>query len=566
MFFKKDTDFESTEIWNLYQKGIDYLNKINLVSETDEEHRMYHGDQWYGIQSGNEKLPMFNFIKGIVKYKVAVVAQNTMTAVYSNMGKKDEATIKVCEALNTHFHRMWELAKMDKQSWKIVKDACIQGDSYLFFGGSDVTQSQLIDNVNVMLGDEKNSNIQEQPYILIVERRFVKDVKKDAKKYGIKELDLDLIVSDEDTGNQIGDKNEVISKDGKCTSILYMFKDDDGIIHFAKSVRNLVYQPDTKLQAKDNENNSTGKGLKSYPLVNIVWEDKKGTARGVGEVKQLIPNQLEVNKTLARRSISIQQNAFGKLAYDEQAITNPQDLDVVGAKIAIKNGSAQNINNMIAYLQPSTMSPDAKNFCDEIVDRSKDLAGAGDSATGDIDPTQASGTAIIAVRDQAALPLNEQIATYKQFVEDLALLWFDIWVAYNPNGLTIEIEDDKNGEVGYEIPVDVLESMKVNVRIDVSQNNPFSKFAQEQALENLLASQQITFEEYVKSLDDDAAVPKEKLQDIIDKRQIELQKEMEHQTQIQQLEQKLQQYQGQLQQSTNLISQMGGATNEMQSM
>ena len=359
---KKDKDYENTEIWNLYQKGIDYIHKINLVSETDEAHRMYHGDQWYGLQSGSEKMPMLNFIKGIVKYKVAVVAQNTMSAVYSNMGQSDETTIKVCEALNEHFRKMWELAKMDTQSWKIVKDSCIQGDGYIYFSGSNVTDSQIIDNVNVLLGDEKNSNIQEQPYIIIVERRFVNDVKKEAKKYGIKEIDSDLIVSDEDYENQLGDKTDVESKDGKCTSLLYLKKDNDGIVHFARSVRNMVYQPDTKLQSTDNEGNTAGQGLKSYPLVNLVWEQKKGSARGSGEVKYLIPNQLEVNKTLARRSISVQQNAFGKLAYNEDMISNPEDLDVVGAKIAIKNSSAQNINNMLAYLQPSTMSADAKKF------------------------------------------------------------------------------------------------------------------------------------------------------------------------------------------------------------
>ncbi len=560
MFGKKEDLNETTEIWDKYQKGIDYIHKINLISETDEAHRMFKGDQWYGIKSGNEKLPMFNFIKGIVKYKVSVVAQNTMAAVYSNMGKKDETITQACDSLNEHFRRMWELAKMDTYSWKLIKKACIQGDSYIFFSGSNVAESQIINNVNMLLGDEKNPNIQEQPYIIIPERRFVKDIKKDAKKYKTKGIDIDLIVADEDYQNQLGEKTDLVSKDGKCISLIYMEKDQDGIVHISRSVRNLVYQPDTILQSKDAEGNNVGRGLKKYPVVNFIWEEDEGTARGVGEVKQLIPNQLEVNKTLARRSISVQQNAFGKLAYNEDAITNPDDLDVVGAKIAIKTGSAQKINDIIAYLQPSTMSGDAKNLSDELVVTTKELAGAGDSATGSIDPTKASGTAIIAVRDQAALPLNEQIATYKQFVEDLAMLWFDIWVAYNPNGLTVEIEDEEQGEVEAVIPAEVLESLKVNVRIDVSQNNPYSKFAQEQALENLLAGKYIEFFEYVDALDDDAAVPKGKLKDILDKRQVEEQKEMQYQTIIQQL-------QSQLQQATQIINQMGGgATNEMQSM
>lgn len=541
----------AVELWDLYQKGIDYMNKITLVSDTDECHRFYSGDQWYGLKSDGEKMPMFNFIKGIVKYKVAVVAQNSMSAVYSNMGDKDEIVLQACEALNKHFNKMWELAKMDSLGWRIIKDAAIQGDSYLFSPTADVTETQIIDNVNVILGDEKNSEIQEQPYIIIIERKFVNKVKEEARRYGVNEEDIDLIVSDEDYQNQIGDKNEVDTEPGKCTCLLYMYKDNDGIVHFLRGTRTVIYQPDTILQAMDADGNAYGSGMKRYQLVNFIWEERKGTARGIGEVKQLVPNQLEVNKTLARRSVAIQQNAFGKLAYNEDAIKNPDDLDVVGAKIALSDVSATKVQDMITYLQPISMSADAKNYSDELVAVSRDLAGAGDSAQGSVDPTKASGAAIMAVRDQAALPLNEQLAKYKQFVEDLALLWYDLWVNYNPNGLEIMYEDDEAGEVQAIIDAETLERMKVNVRIDVSKNNPFSKYAQEQSLENLFVSQAITFEEYVEALDDDAAMPKAKLQDIIDKRQIQQQKDAQYEMVIQQL-------QGQLEQSTAVINELTG--------
>lgn len=553
-------DITASELWDLYQKGIGYIHKINLVSETDEAHRFFAGDQWYGLKSDGEKMPILNFIKGIVKYKVAIVAQNSMSASFSNMGDKEETMIRACDSLNKHFNKMWELSKMDTKSWTIVKDGAIQGDSYLFFPTEDVTESQIIDNVNILLGDEKNSNIQEQPYIIIVERKFVNKVKEEAKNYGINEDDIDLITSDEDNQNQLGDKSDVESKTGKCTCILYMYKDNSDIVHFLRATRNVIYQPDTILQATDAESNPYGMGVKKYPLINFIWEDRKGTARGIGEVKQLISNQLEVNKTLARRSISIQQNAFGKLAYNEDAISNPEDLDVVGAKIAVKDVSAQKINDLIAYLQPMSMSPDAKNYSDELVNLSRDLAGAGDSAQGSVDPTKASGAAIIAVRDQAAIPLNEQLAKYKQFVEDLALLWYDLWVNYNPNGLQIEYEDEELGEVTDVIDAYTLERMRVNVRIDVSKNNPFSKYAQEQSLENLFGMQAITFDEYVEALDDDAAVPKAKLKDIIEKRQVQQQKDMQY-------EQIIQQLQAQLDQSTGIINQMsGGVPNEMSSV
>ena len=544
-----------TNIWQLYQKGIDYINQINLVGKTDKCHRMYNGDQWHGVKSGGEDLPMLNFIKGIVKYKVATVAQNTMSAVYNPIGEHNEMAIKACEALNRHFQVMWERAKMDKNSWNVIKDACIGADSYIYFGGADVSKGQILDNVNVLLSDEQNPNIQEQKYILIVERLFVSDVREEAKRNGISKDDIDLIVADTKTENQLGNKQEVnyAQDDGKCTSILYMYKGEDGFIHFAKSTSAVVYKPDEKIVVKLNEE-ETGQGLTYYPIVNFIWDDKKGSARGCGEVEYLIPNQIELNKTLARRAIAIKQCAYPKVAYMENAISDPSQIDTIGAKIGVKDMNANNIQNLITYLNPTSVSPDAKNFTDELIVSTKELAGAGDAATGAVDPTQASGTAIIASRDQAALPLNEQVARYRQFVEDIAVLWYEIWKAYNPNGLNVETQDENGKDVVEMIPSEILDELMINVRIDVSQNNPFSKFAQEQAILNLFTTGAITFEEMIDVLDDDAVTPKGKLKDIVDKRQ-EMEENKTKAALAQALEQ-LKQYQQ--------MMQGGGMNNEMQ--
>lgn len=580
-----EKEITTTYIWQKYQKGIEYINKINLTNKTDKCHRMYNGDQWHGLKSGGEELPILNIIKGIVKYKVSTVAQNTMSAVYTPIGERTEESVKACDALNTHFQIMWERAKMDKHSWSIIKDACIGADGYIYFGEADVTQAQLINNVNVLLGDEQNPNLQQQPYIMLVERLFVKDIRKEAERNGIPQDDIELIVSDENTNNQLGDKTEVAysTEDGKCTSILYMYKGDNGYVHFAKSTQNVIYKPDEPVVAKLSDGTPSSVGLTMYPIVNFVWEDTKGSARGCGDVEHLIANQIELNKTLARRAIAIKQCAFPKIAYLESAVANPDQIDVVGAKIGVRDGNAQNIQNLISYLNPSVVSPDARNFTDELITLTKELAGAGDAATGQIDPTQASGTAIIATRDQAALPLNEQVARYRQFVEDVAVLWYDIWKAYNPDGLKIESKDEMGNETTQVIPSEVLDNMMINVRIDVSQNNPFSKYAQEQAIMNLFTSQAISFEEMVEALDNDAVAPKGKLQDIIDKRGEQekmkntLVQAMEQMKQQQMIIDQLQGKQGDVQKSNQLLGQalgqikqqeemMGGMGNEMQGM
>ena len=70
--------------------------------------------------------------------------------------------------------------------------------------------------------------------------------------------------------------------------------------------------------------------------------------------------------------------------------------------------------------------------------------------------------------------------------------------------------------------------MRLDVRVDVSPNNPYSKLAHESGLTELFTSGAITFEEYVEALDDDASIPKEKLKEIIQRRgeQQKLQQEM----------------------------------------
>jgi len=92
-----------------------------------------------------------------------------------------------------------------------------------------------------------------------------------------------------------------------------------------------------------------------------------------------------------------------------------------------------------------------------------------------------------------------------------------MWIAYNPNGLTVDIEQD--GElIQQTISAEILRELQVNIRIDVSPSNPYSKFAREQSLENALAQKHITFDEYVEALDDDGTAPKGKFNDILEKR------------------------------------------------
>ena len=407
---------------------------------------------------------------------------------------------------------------MDSKTWDIIKGAAIQGDSYVFWEDERTDMPpKILPNTAVLLGDENITELQAQPFIIIRERLSVMDVREKAKQNGIPKKDIELIVGDSDANANNGVFMNQYEVSNKVTSLLYMTK-ENGIVKIARSTAQCVYEP---LHAIEGDVT----GLHSYPICSMIWEPVPYNARGVSEVAQLIPNQLEVNKTAARRAITIKLCAFPRIAYDSSTVQNPEDLDTVGKPIEVSGGGAQSISQQVAYLNATNISSDAKYFQDDLLQMTKDLAGASDYAMGNVNPEQASGQAIIAVRDSAQVPLNENVARYKQFVEDVALLWFDMWVAYNPNGIEVTTTNENGENVQNLISQEQLQELKPTVRIDVSQDNQWTKLSEQQWLDNMFDRQQLSIEEYAELAPDNGTVPKGKLRAVLAKRESLMQKQ-----------------------------------------
>ena len=507
---------KKTDIWQKYEKCKNYMDGKSIVSKTERNWNFYIGDQWNGIKTGGQELPMLNFIKPIVQYKVSSVAQNAMTAVYSDMDANPSLQ-PVYEKLNKYWAQCWEKSKMNQAAWKALKAAAIQGDSYVYWEDADIlSPPTVIPNTCIFLSNENIDNIQEQEYIIVQERWSYDACVAHARKNKISEKEIKLITTDNDTQSQIFNKKEV---DDKVTVLFYMEK-KDGVVRVGRATKTAIIEPVEPIQSMKD-----GKPLKSlsvYPIIPYVWEQVPNSARGVGEVEQLIPNQLELNKTLARRSMAVSIGAYPRLAYDANAIENPEDLNKVGVAIAVNGGGAQSINQMISYLNATNISSDADKLSNDLLQITKDLAGATDYALGNVNPEQASGTAIIAVRDSAQVPLSEQVARYRQWAEDVSLLWLDLWIAYNPDGISF-MADTEEGQIKVDITQEELNALKPTVRIDVSPDNQWTKLAEQQSLDNLFMNNQLTLEEYVEATPDNSSIPKAKLKAIIDKRKQEQQ-------------------------------------------
>ena len=79
----------------------------------------------------------------------------------------------------------------------------------------------------------------------------------------------------------------------------------------------------------------------------------------------------------------------------------------------------------------------------DLISITRELKNSSDIATGGVNPTEASGKAILAVQQASQQPMTKQLTGLKMFIEDLARIWLDMWVTYSQDGM--KLEEEKTG-------------------------------------------------------------------------------------------------------------------------
>lgn len=509
-----------TEIWTLYEKGRDYCRTINMFDETDKNYRFYNGDQWAGVKLKGVEPVQLNFIKPIVRYKTGVLHSNLYAVNYSSQNFENKEFRKnaerICEMLNKKASRIWEKDNLDVVNRTITKDAAINSEGLMYanWNATDKeVENEILKKNNIFYGNENDPDIQKQPYILIKQRRPVIEVIEMARLEGASEKDIKLIKGDKDTFEESGEAAK-LEIDDMCTLITKLWK-QDGTVHYAKATRYCDVKKDTD------------SGLTLYPVAHFLWEDLEGSARGNGEVKSLIPNQIEVNKTIMRRLIVAKSTAFPQKVVAIDKIQNPSAIGEIGGVVKVKGMNVDDVARVFTNIPPSQMSADVNLLQTELISTTRELAGAGDITTGSVNPEDASGKAILAVQQASQQPLTEQTMSFKGFLEDLSKIWLDMITVYNPDGVKLEeeVQNEETGETTTEVidvPQEALQQLQASVKIDITPKGAFDKYAQEVSMENLLkggyfnAERIGELEVYVSTLDDDSVMPKQKLEEAIE--------------------------------------------------
>lgn len=539
-------EIRETPIWLLFDKGRNYHRRVGIYEDSDRNYRFYNGNQWEGAKLGGVEPVQKNFIKPIVKYKLAVIHDNLYSIIFTSQNYENSEfrknAEKICEMLNGYAARAWEQDKMDKKLRSLTKNSAIFGEGVLYIDFDKekmMPVNEVLDMADVYYGNENDDDIQKQPYILI-RKRLAQAVAIDlALSLGMSEDKTELIIGDNDTFEESGDAAKIELDDN--VTVVYKFYKKDKTIHFSVATRWVTIVEDADL------------GIPSYPIVHFNWEEKKGSARGEGEVKNLIPNQIEVNKTAMRRVLTVKEQAYPMKVADVSKISNPAALDTVGGIIKTNGQPVEDVHKIVGTIPPAQMSADVMQLEEDLINTSRELAGAGDTATGEVNPEEASGRAILAVQQAARAPVTEQKDGCKDAIEDTARIWFDFLVAHSENGIMLEykFDDPETGDETVQmvnVPQVSLKELKAMIKVEVSPKSAYDRFALEQTLENFLMNglfridRSGELESYANALPDDAVSPKQILLGIAKNNKQEQLRIAQIEAQAQAMQQRAQQF------------------------
>lgn len=525
-----------------YLSGIRFkqgLGDHGMYDQNRMNERFYVGDQWYGANCGNDRpLVRHNVIKRIGDYKMAVVGSNPVAVNYSAEGVPSTIDTKervrkmrddmasglaegyipdeevagseeinlVMSALSDYFRVTAERVKFDDLKELALRNSYQSGTGVLYTYWdkrirtglySDAQRRspisgdiacEVLDVENVYFGDPNMDSVQDQPYILIAQRKSVSSIRAEAREDGIPETDILKIVPDRDTGNMAGERSQQEPEDSKKATVLTKFWkewDKKAQTYSIKAVR--VCGGVTVRKKWDMS-------IRLYPLAKFSWERRRNCAYGESEITYLIPNQIAINRMITASVWAVMMMGMPIMVVNGDSV--PGEITNDPGQILRVYGDQNDVAGSIRFVNPPNFSPNFDNNIASLISNTLTQAGANDAALGDMRPDNTS--AIIAVREAATMPLQSVQNRYYSFCEDVARIWAEFWVVmYGDRSLKIE---DETGTWYLPFKSERYKDLLISTRVDVGASTLWSESQSIRTLDNLFDRQVINVFQYLNRL------------------------------------------------------------------
>ena len=552
------------DAWKYYEYGRLYNNNLtpNQYTMVNTNNEFFIGNQWIHMPD-NEAMrrlakPTFNIIKRVTSLFVASLTSSNTTISFEPLSYQNDG--EAASFATAEVRNLLEKFKMDYRIRDALFDGAITGDyaAHFFwnpearpYGGAfgeykGEIEMELIDGINVMFGNPNCRDVEKQPYILIVGRDTVENLKREYDYWKIRQVkegpDKGIIRPDAETYNftGIGGKTEIHGDDDKTGKALFVYlytkvwKDEQyinpktGLVEIRKVQTVHV----TKATRHCNIFEDVDTGLSRYPLAWGNWQKQRNQYHGRALVTEIIPNQIFINQMMAMVFRHLQTQAFPTKIYNADLIPNISN--EVGTAIGVRNlQPGQQIGEVISTIPAANMSAQIIQAIDLCMAYTKECLGATDAQMGSVRPDNTS--ALMVLQNASEVPLENTRAGLHEWVEDIGAILLDMMGTYYGKRPIVrekvidepvlgadgkQLIDPMTGKpastkvsrrVVEEFDFSVFKHLWLNISVDVGATTYYSEIAMVQTLDNLRRDGTLNIIEYLERMPDKLITRKQEL-------------------------------------------------------
>ncbi len=482
------------DIWNEYQKGVDYLyNLDNIFERVRINEHFWDGKQWEGLESKNMPTPVFNVLQRAGKFMVSTIGSNDIAVniiPYTSIADDIERMVPISKEVE----HIIDIARIKEASKMVIRNAFVDGSGYMmqFFDpevdtgqpAQGAIKNQIVDNTNVFFGNPYSNDLQNQPYIIVALRQDVTQVRQEAMELGMSKLDA-LSIQPDNEGLQVNEDNAT----NLVTVLIKFYKKK---VEYEEEINDI--DPITGEQIKTSEikykttvwftkttqtmviKEPTDLGYKRYPLACFGWDVIKNSYMYSSPMTAVIPNQVFINKCFAIAQMYGLQSAFPKIIFDKSKVqidefmNNISPQAVAGIDIAGK---------FIDFIKIPDFSNNIIELAKETIAQTKDMLGVTDASLGNVKPENTS--AIIALQESSAVPLEIQKQSFYAFWEDVVRNIIDI-ISTDYGVRQVMTSDNQLAVVDFSM----LKNLNYNLNVEIGNGAQFSEIAQINTLDKLV--------------------------------------------------------------------------------
>ena len=556
------------DAWKYYEYGRQYNNNLvpNQYTMVNTNQEFFIGNQWIHMPDNPAMRrlakPTFNIIKRVTSLFVASLTSSNTTISFEPLSYQTDG--EAAAFATAEVRNLLEKFKMDYRIRDALFDGAITGDyaAHFFwnpeaqpYGGAfgeykGEIEMELLDGINVMFGNPNCREVEKQPYILIVGRDTVENLKREAwywrRQTG--EVEKPDIRADSELYNfaGIGGKTEIHGDDDKTGKALYVYlytkvwkteqyiNPKTGLVELRKVQTVHV----TKATRHCNIFEDVDTGLSRYPIAWGNWQKQRNQYHGRALVTEIIPNQIFINQMMAMVFRHLQTQAFPTKVYNADLIPNISN--EVGTAIGVRNlQPGQQIGEVISTIPAANMSNQIIQAIDLCMAYTKECLGATDAQMGSVRPDNTS--ALMVLQNASEVPLENTRAGIHEWVEDIGAILLDMMGTYyhkRPIVREKEVEEPVLGADGQQLidPItgkpaftkvsrrvveefdfSVFKHLWLNVSVDVGATTYYSEIAMVQTLDNLRRDGTLSIIEYLERMPDKLITRKQELIDSLKK-------------------------------------------------